>query len=255
MSDTNDSFAPVSSSSETSGVADATSSPDVATTAVFASFNILHGRVANGPVNLDAYIGAVQQLNADVVGLQEVDQGMLRTRRSDMAALAAKQAGMAHHFGKAARRLDLGKSGIAMLSRGSMAATTVRLPQSRWWNERRIAIQATVRIGDVGWTVVNTHLSLDGRESEMQLRFLVERLSGLDGPCVLMGDFNRFPDDVTSLLSAGWAVAPSDNTYPSWQPEKRIDYICVRNATVLSTDVRSTAISDHCALLATITAN
>ncbi len=219
---------------------------------MMASFNVLHGRIANGPVDLVAYADIVASLGADFVGLQEVDKGMLRTSRADMAAVAGQRAGMAYFFGKASRRLDLGQYGLAVLAKGALEAQRMALPRNSWRSERRIAVEAHINVGGTEWTVVNTHLSLDQRESEAQLSFLLEQFGSGDKPTVLMGDFNRRPEQVVPLVTGDWVLGGSGPTYPSWKPEQRIDFVLARNAVIDGIEVRSTPLSDHCALIARV---
>ncbi len=253
MSDTNNSFAPGDPPSSAGASHDASRSLSGRTPAILASFNVLHGRIANGPVDLVVYADIVAGLGADFVGLQEVDKGMLRTSRADMAAVAGKRAGMVSYFGKAARRFDLGLYGLAVLAKGRLVAQRIRLPRNSWLSERRIAIEAQIEVGGTQWTVVNTHLSLNQQESETQLRFLLQRFGHGDKPTVLMGDFNRRPEQVVPLISGDWILGDSGHTYPSWKPEQRIDFMVARNATIEQIDVRSTPLSDHCALVARAT--
>ena len=217
----------------------------------FATFNTLHGRIPKESVDIEAFVDSVADLEADFVGLQEVDKGMLRSHRVDMAAVAAGRIGGQHAFGKASRRWDLGLYGNALVSRNPVHGIEVlKLPRRGWKRERRVAILAKLSAAGTTWNVANTHLSLHKDESAEQLAMLFGKFARINTPCVVMGDFNRHPDEVIPLVPPEWTVVDSAATFPSWDPDQRIDYLVIKNATALSSEVRCLKVSDHCALIA-----
>ena len=105
-----------------------------------ATFNVLHGRsLTDGEVDPGRLRDAVAELDADVLGLQEVDRAQPRSGRHDLTALAAAAIGGQGRFApaivgtpgerwRAARSGDEGRAdarayGIALVS---------RLPVLRW---------------------------------------------------------------------------------------------------------------------------
>lgn len=68
------------------------------------TFNVLHGRsLSDGQVDGDRFCAAVRQLDADVLALQELDRGQLRSGRLHLAAVAASATGaVAWRFAAAA---------------------------------------------------------------------------------------------------------------------------------------------------------
>jgi endonuclease/exonuclease/phosphatase family metal-dependent hydrolase len=59
-----------------------------------ATFNVLHGRsLTDGAVDLDRFAKAVAGLEADVLGLQEVDRDQPRSHGADLAGVAAAEMG------------------------------------------------------------------------------------------------------------------------------------------------------------------
>ena len=203
-------------------------------------------------MDLDAFAHAVADLNAEVVGLQEVDDAMLRSRRADMTSLAATLSNKFGYFGNARRRWDLGRFGNALLlpQGASSALATVRLPRHGIRRERRCAVLADVRIDETVWHVATAHLSLYGEESADQLAFLLKLLAQRSGPKVLMGDFNRKLAETEPIASEhGFTVVPSAPTYPSWGPDQIIDFVLIADATHVSAEVKIPPISDHCALV------
>src|SRR5947209_6410649 len=127
-----------------------------------ASFNILHGRsTADGVVDPDRLREAVRTIDADVLGLQEVDRAQARSHRLDLTSIAAEAmgavdakflpalAGTPGEGWRTARDTDDVAApgyGIALLSRLPVRSwVTVRLPalplrQPR--DEPRVAVGA-----------------------------------------------------------------------------------------------------------------
>src|SRR3954469_20928220 len=63
-----------------------------------ATFNILHGRsLEDGRVDVDRLADAVKSLDADVLGLQEVDRDQPRSMGADLTAVAAEAMGAPEH--------------------------------------------------------------------------------------------------------------------------------------------------------------
>jgi endonuclease/exonuclease/phosphatase family metal-dependent hydrolase len=62
------------------------------------TWNVLHGcSPDDGRVDLDRFTAAVRSLDADVLALQEVDRGQVRSLGADLAAVAAEAMGAGDH--------------------------------------------------------------------------------------------------------------------------------------------------------------
>ena len=246
-----------------------------------ATFNILHGRsLDDGRVDVDRLAAAVKRLDADVLGLQEVDRDQPRSLGADLTAVAAEAMGAAEHQFVAALAGTPGGTwmaatgdeqpgsatyGIALLSRYPVVSwRVVRLPALRagvpmWFkgsrrplwvrDEPRVAVAAVLE-GPFGeLTVCNTHLSFVPGWSALQLSRLVRSLTGTREPLVLMGDLNmerRQAAQVTGLRPVATAA-----TFPVDQPRRQLDHVLVRwalQATGPAEAVRL-PLSDHRALV------
>src|SRR6185436_12649301 len=64
------------------------------------TYNIHHGQGADGKVDLERIAALIKTQRVDIVALQEVDRGTLRTVRRDLAAELGKLTGMNFTFGK-----------------------------------------------------------------------------------------------------------------------------------------------------------
>src|SRR3954453_24080522 len=64
-----------------------------------ATFNILSGRSpGDDQVHQGRYAEAVRHLDADLLGLQEVDRNQPRSQHADLTAIAAEAMGAPHHL-------------------------------------------------------------------------------------------------------------------------------------------------------------
>lgn len=244
-----------------------------------ATFNVLNGRSPlDGRVDEERYASVIASLNADVLGLQEVDHRQPRSGRLDLAEIAARAMGAAdHRFVPALTgtptswRAATGDEqehvptyGIALLSRYPVAAWhVVRLPPTpvpvphrpsgrrrpTWVrDEPRAALLADVETPGGPMRVVTTHLSFLPVSNRRQLRRLTRSLGRSPGPTVLTGDLNMTPRRAERIT--GMASLARGATFPSAQPAVQLDHIlCDRPLEPLAGGPQATDVSDHCALV------
>lgn len=219
------------------------------------TFNIHHGTVGRrGPVRPDRLGDVCASFDADVLVLEEVDVGTLRARRTDLARVVSDATGMAYAFGPSRRFLG-GWYGNAVFVRGDLRRWEVTpLPRVPWWRrsqERRtfLAVDATVDGRDVH--VVGTHLAVPQKVNGRQLETLLRRATDRDGPVLVLGDLNRRTHKVSPHAAAvGLRTVAHGGTIPVGRPERPIDHVLhSAHLRVRNTEVRSTEMSDHCALL------
>jgi endonuclease/exonuclease/phosphatase family metal-dependent hydrolase len=246
-----------------------------------ATFNILHGRSPeDGRVDVDRLADAVKGLDADVLGLQEVDRDQPRSMGADLTAVAAEAMGAPEHQFVAALSGTPGGTwmaatgdeqpgsasyGIALLSRYPVVSwRVVRLPPLRasvpMWSrltrrpflandEPRVAV-AAVLDGPFGqFTVCNTHLSFIPGWNGVQLRRLMRSLAGTREPLVLIGDLNMQRTHAAGV--SGLRPIAAADTFPAHRPRRQLDHVLVRGrleATGPAEAVRL-PLSDHRALV------
>jgi endonuclease/exonuclease/phosphatase family metal-dependent hydrolase len=246
-----------------------------------ATFNILHGRSPeDGQVDVGRLATAVESLDADVLGLQEVDRDQPRSMGADLTAVAAEAMGAPEHQFVAALHGTPGGTwmaatgeeqpgsatyGIALLSRYPVVSwRVVRLPPLRasvplWstWNNRlfmardepRVAVAAVLE-GPFGeFTVCNTHLSFIPAWNAFQLRRLVRSLTGTREPMVVIGDLNMQTVQATRLT--GMRSLAAVPTFPAVDPTRQIDHVLVRGPLRAKgpADAVRLPLSDHRALV------
>lgn len=220
-----------------------------------ATFNIHHGTVGkNGPVDAARLGDVCASFDADVLALQEVDQGTIRTRNVDLAAEVARRCAMASVFG-ASRRFPGGWYGNALLVRGAVESWSVarlpRVPRWHWWQEPRTLLQASVRLTGGPLSVAVTHLAVPQVVNGPQLDRVLALVDARPQPLVVLGDLNRFPSTVEpAARAAGLFYVAHGPTCPVPRRRLVIDHVLVSpDVGVAGVEVRSTEMSDHAALL------
>ena len=183
----------------------------------------------------------------DMVGLQEVDSGSLRSGFVDMTEYLAHRAGFPYWYRQVNRNIGM----LAQHSNGFLSrpepdrVTHHRLPAG----PGRGAMLVEFRLGGQNLLVCSMHLALSRRARIRQLEFvgeLVEPWANL----VVMGDFNTGCDslELRRFLARAGLVEPACNqaTFPSWRPSRKIDHILVSPAlAVHEAKVLNYPLSDH----------
>jgi endonuclease/exonuclease/phosphatase family metal-dependent hydrolase len=245
------------------------------------TFNLLHGLSIRTATADEADLrSAAAALDADVLGLQEVDRGQPRSGKTDQAAVVADELGATWwRFAPALSGTPLNWTpadpgdasigsgyGVALISRlrvlhwdlRTFPAAPISLPLTVAGrrgltlvpDQPRVALAAVVVGPDGPFTVATAHLSFVPGWNARQLRAVGRWLATMPPPRVLAGDLN-LPGRVPAALT-GWVDLARAPTYPSWRPRVQWDHILSRG--VGTNDVReATAIrlpvSDHNALV------
>jgi len=197
-------------------------------------------------VNLTRIAQLIQQF--DVVGVQEVDAGSLRSANVDQIQYLARQAAFPYWYHQVNR--DLGP--FAQHSNGLLSrlhpgpVTEHKLPGL----PGRGAVVAELPLADGGHLGVGiVHLALGWRARKRQLDYLAE-LAQEHPLLVLMGDFNCDCDSRSLRAMVRRAGMQGLNrelkTFPSWRPRRTLDHILVSAPLrILSAHVIDYPLSDH----------
>lgn len=187
---------------------------------------------------LDRTIATIRRLVPDIAFLQEVDEGVPRSRAHRQVDLLADALEMRYRLYQPNVTLKLGRYGNAILSRFPL--TDVRdieltIPMKK--RRRGLAAHCRLRATDRSRSLllVNVHLGLAGFERVMQVRKLlntdvIQNVHN-DTPVIVAGDCN----DVWNTLGrrlfrpAGFHLASGDKrTFPAVMPVRALDRVFCR---------------------------
>jgi endonuclease/exonuclease/phosphatase family metal-dependent hydrolase len=248
-----------------------------------ATFNMLHGQsLRDGSTNPAALCAAVREIDADIIGIQEVDRHLDRSGGVDQPTVVAEALGAAHVCfvptltavpGTPGRwrpvlgdaPLERGQYGIALVSRYPLRNVRVyrfpaapfglpllvpgrRLPM-RVPDEPRAAVAALADTPYGPITVVTTHLSFMPGWNVRQLRTIVHWVADLPAPRLLAGDLNM-PGPLPRTVS-GWQQLTRLPTYPAARPTVQFDHVLgwrIGRQAVADAASLQLPVSDHRAL-------
>ncbi len=180
--------------------------------------------------NLQKISGFLRELEPDLVGLIEVDQGSYRMRGKNQVEVLAESLGHYHsHSIKYAekslwRHLPiLKKQGNAFLARDRIRNETFHYFKH---GMKRLVIELELE----HVVVYLVHLALGGRARHRQLSALYDLVKKAQKPCIVAGDFNALWGEreidlflaATSLKSANIQNLP---TFPSQNPRRHLDFV------------------------------
>jgi endonuclease/exonuclease/phosphatase family metal-dependent hydrolase len=225
-----------------------------------ATFNIRHGAPATSYHGLpDKLAQACLGLDADVLGLQEVDVGVPRSQYADLAKVVADACGMAYYFAKARRHAGRGQYGNALLVRGSIHDVEV-VPLSgdhrhtlaigpltlKPFREARNVILAAVDVSGHRLSIGTGHLATDRSAQQAQLSKAAARLTARPAPRVLLGDFN-IPWRQAAKLLKPYRLTLAEAALPRPDPaiETGIDHVAIDGVAVEHVETRWLPVGDH----------
>jgi len=184
--------------------------------------------------------------DADIVLLQEVDEGAPRSRELDLARDIAQRLGYAHWAVGHNVTLRRGRYGNATLSRFPIRRER-NIDLSIDSRKRRGCQHTTIEIRDGAGRehaleVFNLHLGLSATERSRQLGLLVRSDEFWSLPtesaCLVGGDFNDWRSLLHPILTEilGFHCATQENgrydgairTYPSFSPRRGLDRLYAR---------------------------
>lgn len=188
-------------------------------------------------------IEELKRYSPDIIGLIEVDLGSIRSRRN-MAEFFAKGLNMNHTV----QKIKYPKKGLLRIfhlipilrKQGNAIISKYPLENVKYHHlsvgAKRVVIETTIKIPKKV-TIVLVHLALGKSTRLIQINELSKIVNKIRNRVILMGDFNTFDGekeiknllDNTNLNDKYKISGKGVDTYPSFNPNKRIDYILNSN--------------------------
>lgn len=195
----------------------------------------------------------IRDSGADVVALNEMRGQGSAPEYTDQTGTLAKLTGMEPYFAQAINWQGIKPYGNGLLSRlPILSAETIIIPDPVEKTgprnyETRCVLKAKL---EGGITVLVSHFGLNPDEQELAVMTVLANLE--KEKCILMGDFNVQPDDPVlspiraRMKDAAAQLDPVPFTFPSYEPNKKIDYIFVTpDVEILEAEVPRIVASDH----------
>lgn len=197
-------------------------------------------------VNLDGIARILSDY--DLVGLQEVDAGSLRSGFVNQVKYLAAYAGFEHVCDQSNRKIGMiSQHGNALLSRiRPDGITEHKLPGLI---PGRGVLEVRFGSGADALHVLILHMALGRRGRLRQIEFLAELVRDCRH-VILMGDLNCPSDsrEMTVLLESARLCEPEPGllTFPSWRPDRQLDHILVSPSIMVErVEVLDHIYSDH----------
>ena len=227
------------------------------------TWNLHSGIGFDDVFDFDRIAEEIRGYDPDIIGLQEVDLGTLKTTFIDATSYLAHKLNMYYYYGFTFFK----HYGNAILSKYPIRfAEIIKLPRAKPSNEPRAMIRAKFEINSEIWTIFITHLSTSEEDRLLQVPYIVAEIDkeiDFERICWL-GDFNFEPSSLEYSLINSSSVLNFTDTYKFLHadfgytghfdeyatPHKRIDYItCSPDLTPITSVIHCSIASDHCALI------
>lgn len=184
----------------------------------------------------------LQHYDADVVLLQEVDEGVPRSREMNLAQELAATAGYPHFALGHNVSLRKGRYGNATLSRFPiLRERNIDLSVAQSWI-RRGCQHTSLQVDGRSLEIFNLHLGLSARERQVQIELLSRshEFGGVaeETPMLVGGDFNDWRSLLWPTFTNGFGFKCATDsktgrrgaiaTYPSFSPQGGLDRIYFR---------------------------
>ena len=213
-----------------------------------ASYNIHRAIGIDRKFAPERIISILKSLDADVVLLQEVDEGVPRSNELNLAKVLAESCGYPHYALSHNVTLKRGQYGNATLSRFPIIRQS-NIDLTVEDKKRRGCQHTTLQVSDSKtdfqfMEVFNLHLGLSAKERQKQagLLFKSPEFTAIDikQPCIIGGDFNDWRSLLRALFIIGKDfLCATDRTsfrgnevalktYPSFAPRGGLDRIYYR---------------------------
>jgi endonuclease/exonuclease/phosphatase family metal-dependent hydrolase len=171
-------------------------------------------------------IDMIQEEGADIAIITEMEGVSRRTHHKDYMKMILESTQLKNSAYYPVNRwpFDLGNRGNAIATRAEIIdSKNVRLHTTI---EKRYLSIARVMIKKQAITILTAHLSLGRKDRSRQFKQIVEVINSINEPIIFAGDLNTQDDkELSALNNTRLKRIETTNTFPSWKPKRRIDYI------------------------------
>jgi endonuclease/exonuclease/phosphatase family metal-dependent hydrolase len=215
------------------------------------TWNIHGGIGTDGVCDMRRVMNLIRRHAPDILAVQEVESRGRGTEHCGFSLLRAMTEHTAH--AETIQAHD-GAYGHMLISRWPIEHSAVH-DLSHPGREPRVAIEARVSTPSGALHVVATHLGLRPGERQQQALRLAALVRKLEGPLVVLGDFNEWSwrGPVWRALAGQMPARTQQRTFPARFPTLKLDRIFCRPARLMGDswrDVEGKGASDHLPVVA-----
>lgn len=210
--------------------------------------------------NFNPYLMAdvIKKNEAVIIGLNEVRGDGPDEFYVDQTKIIAESLGFKYYFfGPAIYVPSGGPYGNALISKFPIVSSKIipildpiKKDECCYYESRAIIVSQIDVLGKI-INVVVTHMGLARGEQINAVEEVTKIITTIDGPTILMGDFNMKPNDEL-IKRIGSIINDTSNlvkepllTFPSIKPNRKIDYIFTKNIDVITASIPNIVASDH----------
>ncbi|ERJ61187.1 endonuclease/exonuclease/phosphatase family protein [Sphingobacterium paucimobilis] len=225
------------------------------------TYNIHHGNPPSKPgfIDLEAIAAVINEADADIIGVQEVDVNVSRSGNVDQAKRLAELTDTDYFFSKGID-LEKGEYGVLILTKHKiLSKRRYDLPMPVKSENRSLAIVDIQLADGKVLSFANTHLDLKEENRKAQTEYINQLAVDGKHPLILVGDLNASPgSEAIRILEQQFSRNKEDNkpTFPNVGAKAEIDYILISNPTKFRwksySVIDASYPSDHLPLLAEI---
>ncbi len=210
------------------------------------TYNIQRGLDNNGVRDFAKTVLTIKNSKSQIIGLNEVDNKMLRSGFIDQISFLAGELNMNYVFGPTLSPI-IGSYGNALLTVFPVIEVKNRPLPVNIGQEPRGVLEADLLLPEENiLKVLVTHLSTDKEVRSKQCAWLNDFLQVIKGPFILMGDFNSeniYFDKLPDISQI------TEKTYPASKPTKNFDMFFTNCKITEDSYTIKTDASDHLPLI------
>ena len=213
------------------------------------------------PINVKRTAEAISEIDADIIGLNEVYAAGDCEDFELQEEKLAKLAGYPYYVFAQAAEFPWSTIGNAILSKYpivsvkkiivSVPTPEERNPDENEWYEDRVLLCAEIEVDGKNIYVISTHFGLNRTEVIRIVEAVCKEID-THSEVVLMGDLNLLPDSefleplYARLKSSAKEMGNTEYTFSTYAPQVQIDYIFVpKTAKIKEYTVYKNKVSDH----------
>ncbi len=167
----------------------------------------------------------INKENANICTFMEIDGGSVRTRGKNYLSILSELTSLKNNVFFPVRHMwAFTNQGNGILTRYELLETRNIKLKTR--GENRYLSVSKLKINGKTLTVITTQLALGKFSRVKELEQVVDEINKIDGPIIFTGDLNTHNEKELDILkSTRLKRIETPQTFPSWAPKKRLDYI------------------------------